>query len=82
VPARGKFIVPPALAVALPEGCYGRIAPRSGLAWKSHIDVAAGVVDRDYRGAGFLVPTPASLFSPARALPLARVGVGGGGRWR
>ena len=25
-------------------------APRSGLAWKKHIDVGAGVVDADYRG--------------------------------
>lgn len=31
-------------------GCYGRIAPRSGLAWKNHIDVGAGVIDEDYRG--------------------------------
>lgn len=23
---------------------------RSGLAWKHHIDVGAGVIDRDYRG--------------------------------
>jgi dUTP pyrophosphatase len=27
-----------------------RTAPRSGLAWKNHIDVGAGVVDADYRG--------------------------------
>jgi dUTPase len=39
------------------EGTYGRVAPRSGLAWKSHIDVAAGVIDRDYRGPGTLLPT-------------------------
>jgi dUTP pyrophosphatase len=25
-------------------------APRSGLAWKNHLDVGAGVVDADYRG--------------------------------
>jgi dUTP pyrophosphatase len=36
--------------VALPDGCYGRIAPRSGLAYKKGIDVGAGVVDQDYRG--------------------------------
>ena len=29
---------------------YCKIAPRSGLAWKNHIDVGAGVVDADYRG--------------------------------
>jgi dUTP pyrophosphatase len=26
------------------------LAPRSGLAWKNHIDVGAGVIDADYRG--------------------------------
>ena len=34
----------------MPTGCYGRIAPRSGLALKKFIDVGAGVVDEDYRG--------------------------------
>jgi len=34
----------------MPEGCYGRIAPRSGLALRHSIDVAAGVIDPDYRG--------------------------------
>ena len=36
--------------IALPPGCYGRVAPRSGLAVKHFIDVGAGVVDEDYRG--------------------------------
>lgn len=36
--------------MAIPEGFYGRIAPRSGLACKKFIDVGAGVVDSDYRG--------------------------------
>jgi len=36
--------------VELPEGVYGRIAPRSGLALKFGMDVGAGVIDRDYRG--------------------------------
>jgi deoxyuridine 5'-triphosphate nucleotidohydrolase len=38
------------LSVAIPEGCYGRVAPRSGLAVKQGIDVLAGVIDSDYRG--------------------------------
>ena len=29
---------------------YGRVTPRSGLAWKQQIDNGAGVVDEDYRG--------------------------------
>jgi len=37
------------LAVAVPEGTSGRIAPRSGLATKG-ITVDAGVIDADYRG--------------------------------
>ncbi|XP_066142379.1 uncharacterized protein dUTPase [Euwallacea fornicatus] len=50
VPARGKLLVDTGLKIELPEGCYGRIAPRSGLAVKNFIDVGAGVVDEDYRG--------------------------------
>lgn len=36
--------------MSLPFGQYGRIAPRSGLAYKNGIDVLAGVIDADYRG--------------------------------
>ena len=36
--------------MAIPEGYYGRIAGRSGLAVKKSIDVGGGVVDCDYRG--------------------------------
>jgi len=42
--------VPTGISVALPPGCYGRIAPRSGIALKHAIDVGAGVIDSDYRG--------------------------------
>lgn len=50
IPARGKAIVKTDLAIACPEGTYGRIAPRSGLAAKNFIDTGAGVIDADYRG--------------------------------
>eukprot|EP00937_MAST-01D_sp_MAST-1D-sp2_P002315 g2315.t1 len=50
VAARGKALVKTDLAIVCPEGTYGRIAPRSGLAWKRHVDVGAGVIDADYRG--------------------------------
>lgn len=50
IPARGKMVVKTDIQIELPEGCYGRIAPRSGLAAKNFIDVGAGVVDEDYRG--------------------------------
>lgn len=50
IPARGKALVKTDIQIALPEGCYGRVAPRSGLAVKNSIDVGAGVIDQDYRG--------------------------------
>ena len=50
VPTHGKCLVKIGLAMALPPGCYGRIAPRSGLALEKFIDVGAGVIDVDYRG--------------------------------
>lgn len=50
VKAMDKEMIKTDLQIALPSGCYGRIAPRSGLAWKHSIDVGAGVVDEDYRG--------------------------------
>ena len=39
VPAQYKAIAPTDLAVAVPSGTYGRIAPRSGLAAKHHLAV-------------------------------------------
>ena len=50
IPAHGKCLVKTGLCMALLPGCYGRIAPRSGLAWKKFIGVGAGVIDADYRG--------------------------------
>ncbi|KAJ6739563.1 DEOXYURIDINE 5'-TRIPHOSPHATE NUCLEOTIDOHYDROLASE [Salix koriyanagi] len=50
VPARGKALIPTDLSIAIPEGTYARVAPRSGLTWKHSIDVGAGVIDADYRG--------------------------------
>ncbi|KAL5335109.1 dUTPase-like protein [Aspergillus crustosus] len=50
IPAKGKALVDTGLAIAVPEGTYGRVAPRSGLASKHFIDTGAGVIDADYRG--------------------------------
>lgn len=38
------------IQMMIPEGHYGRIAPRSGLSLNQQIDVCAGVIDSDYRG--------------------------------
>jgi deoxyuridine 5'-triphosphate nucleotidohydrolase len=48
--ARGRELIRTDLAVAVPKGTYGRVAPRSGLAYKHGIDVGAGVIDEDYTG--------------------------------
>ena len=50
VPARQRALVSTDLRVFLPPGCYGRVAPRSGLALKFGIETGAGVIDPDYRG--------------------------------
>ena len=38
------------VSIKMPEGVYGRVAPRSSLAVKHGIHVGAGVIDPDYRG--------------------------------
>lgn len=50
IPPMEKALVKTDIQIALPSGCYGRVAPRSGLAAKYFIDVGAGVIDEDYRG--------------------------------
>ena len=48
--SKDKALIKTGISVGIPSGNYGRIAPRSGLAWKKFIDVGAGVIDEDYRG--------------------------------
>jgi len=50
IPSNCRSKVKTNIALAIPNGLYGRIAPRSGLAIEHNIDIAAGVIDRDYRG--------------------------------
>ena len=50
VQAKGKRLIPTDLQIKLPEGCNGRMAPRSGLALAHHIDIGGGVIDQDYYG--------------------------------
>jgi len=45
-----RKLVSTGINVEIPQGFYGRIAPRSGLACKKGIDVMAGVIDSGYRG--------------------------------
>lgn len=50
IPKRQRRLVKTDISMTCPDGTYGRIAPRSGLAYKKGIDVAAGVIDKDYTG--------------------------------
>ena len=50
LPPKQRAMVRTGLAVAIPPGFYGRVAPRSGLAAKNGLDVLAGVIDSHYRG--------------------------------
>ena len=45
-----RDIVNTGICATIPTGCYGRIAPRSGLTVKYGIHVGAGVIDPDYTG--------------------------------
>ena len=58
----GNVLVPTGIAVQLPEGTYGRIAMRSGLAVKQHLSVSAGVIDIDYTGGIGVVTYCTKLF--------------------
>jgi len=46
----GRALIGTGIALVLPPGVYGRVAPRSGLAVKYCINVGAGVIDPDYTG--------------------------------
>lgn len=50
IPKLSRKLIKTNISLAIPINYYGRIAPRSGLAFKNGIDVLAGVIDSDYRG--------------------------------
>jgi len=45
-----RALVLTGISIEIPNDCYARVAPRSGLAVKKGIQVGAGVVDSTYRG--------------------------------
>ena len=47
-PRGGTYYLSLGIAFQIPEGHYGRLAPKSGLAIYRSIGVLAGVVDQDY----------------------------------
>ena len=53
-PKGGTCYLPLEIAFQIPEGHYGRLAPKSGLAIYRSIGVLAGIIDQDYRGEVFV----------------------------
>jgi dUTP pyrophosphatase len=45
-----RILVSTGMAIEIPPGYYGRVAPRSGLAVRHGIDTLAGIIDSDFRG--------------------------------
>jgi dUTP pyrophosphatase len=52
IPARGIIVVPTGLRVALPEGSFGLVVPRSStpIRWGITLANSPGIIDEDYRG--------------------------------
>jgi dUTP pyrophosphatase len=44
-----RVLIKLGIAIVLPDGCSGKICPKSGLALKG-VDIGGGVIDTDYRG--------------------------------
>jgi len=63
------------IAIKIPAGFYGRIAPCSGLACYNGIDVGGGVVDADYRGniAVILINNGNEIFQVERGMKVAQL---------
>lgn len=48
IPAWGKVLIKTGITIAIPGSNFERIAPRSGMSCRTHIDVCAGVIDAEY----------------------------------
>lgn len=57
------YVVRTGVAIRIPEGHYGRIAPRSGLSLRYGMSVNAGVIDRDYVGEVMVMLVPSALYA-------------------
>jgi dUTP pyrophosphatase len=64
IPPLSRVLINTDLSITVPDGTYGRIAPRSGLAKNNGIDVLAGVIDPDYTG-----PVGVILFNSDSSTP-------------
>jgi dUTP pyrophosphatase len=50
IPLRSRLLIPTGLSCEIPLHICGQIWSRSGLSSRNLLDVAAGVIDSDYRG--------------------------------
>ncbi len=50
IPSFQRKLIFTNIQIYLPNKCYGRIAPRSGLSLNHGIDVMGGVIDKGYSG--------------------------------
>jgi dUTP pyrophosphatase len=50
LPSGKRLLIDTGIQIQMPPGHYGRIASTSGLALRQSLEVAAGVLDADYRG--------------------------------
>ena len=50
IPPGQRKLISTGISMECPNGTYGRIAPRLGLAVKYGIDTLGGVIDKDFRG--------------------------------
>jgi dUTP pyrophosphatase len=73
IPPGHRAVVSTGISVNIPDGTYGRIAPRSGLAVKNGIAVGAGVIDPDYTGELRVVLFNHDLESPYTIEPGHRI---------
>lgn len=65
--------IPTGIVVGISPGHYLRIAPRSGLAVRSGLDVLAGVVDPDFRGQLMVVLLNTDRHTTVRIEPGERI---------
>lgn len=50
IPPHGRVLIKTNIAMEIPDGFYGHICDRSGLAYKSGMTVLGGIIDSGYRG--------------------------------
>ncbi|KAF8641414.1 hypothetical protein AX16_009985 [Volvariella volvacea WC 439] len=70
VPPHSSSPINTHIAIAIPTGHYGRIAPRSGLAFKSGVTAFGGTIDADYHGELKLIIEPYAEVTPTQATTL------------